>query len=122
MVYTYFEIGKLIVEHLQSGKDRASYGKQVSKSLSEELVKEFGNGFSERNSLKMKNFYQEYSISPTLSSEFKTKESSPLSVITENDKNLTLSERSPTQQTISVRFVLSWSHYVGSFSKRVCWS
>ncbi len=70
MVYTYFEIGRLIVEHLQDGKDRASYGKQVLKLLSEQLVKDFGNGFSDRNLLRMKTFYQEYSISPTLSRKF----------------------------------------------------
>jgi len=27
MVYTYFEIGRMIVEEEQSGKDRADYGK-----------------------------------------------------------------------------------------------
>jgi len=89
MVFTYFEIGRLIIEHFQGGKDRASYGKQVLKLLSEELIKEFGNGFSERNLLRMKTFYQEYSISPTLSSEFE-KVTSPL----------------------SAKFILSWSHYV----------
>lgn len=103
MVHTYFEIGRLIVEHLQGGKDRASYGKQILKMLSEELVEEFGNGFSERNLQRMKNFYQEYSISPTLSSEFKLKDSSILSVI---------HNESSVQQIQSVKFVLSWSHYV----------
>ncbi|MDD3050471.1 MAG: PDDEXK nuclease domain-containing protein [Candidatus Cloacimonetes bacterium] len=102
MVYTYFEIGRLIVEDIQKGEDRASYGKQVLKLLSEELVREFGNGFSERNLLRMKNFYQEYSISPTLSSEFKTLNSSIHSRISENQKS----------QTLSAKFILSWSHYV----------
>ncbi len=103
MVYTYFEIGRLIVEHLQNGKDRADYGKQTLKTLSEELVKEFGNGFSERNLLRMKTFYQEYSISPTLSSEFKTKASSMSS---------TIHKESSIQQTQPSNFILSWSHYV----------
>ena len=29
MVYTYFEIGRMIVEEEQNGKERAAYGKQV---------------------------------------------------------------------------------------------
>lgn len=103
MIHTYFEIGRLIVEHLQGGKDRADYGKQILRTLSDELVEEFGNGFSERNLQRMKNFYQEYSISPTLSSEFKLKDSSILSVI---------HNESSVQQIQSVKFVLSWSHYV----------
>lgn len=45
MVYTYFQIGRMIVEEEQSGKDRAEYGKQILKGLSEQLTKEFGKGF-----------------------------------------------------------------------------
>ena len=45
MVYTYFEIGRIIVEEEQSGKERAEYGKQILKGLSEQLTKEFGKGF-----------------------------------------------------------------------------
>ena len=33
MVYTYFEIGRMIVEDEQQGKERAEYGKQVLKKL-----------------------------------------------------------------------------------------
>ena len=46
MVYTYFEIGRMIVEEEQNGKDRAEYGKQLLKGLSEQLTNEFGKGFS----------------------------------------------------------------------------
>ena len=31
MVYTYFEIGRMIVEDEQQGKERAEYGKQILK-------------------------------------------------------------------------------------------
>ncbi|MEA1967762.1 MAG: DUF1016 N-terminal domain-containing protein [Thermodesulfobacteriota bacterium] len=88
MVYTYFEIGRMIVEHLQRGKDRADYGKQVLKSLSEQLTQEFGKGFSECNLLHMKNFYQGYSISQTPSAEFKSINSSTLSGISETEKGV----------------------------------
>ena len=45
MVCTYFEIGRIIVEEEQNGKDRAEYGKQILKVLSEQLTIEFGKGF-----------------------------------------------------------------------------
>ena len=45
MVKTYFEIGRLIVENEQNGKNRAEYGKETLKNLSERLTKDFGKGF-----------------------------------------------------------------------------
>lgn len=97
MVHTYFEIGRLIVEHLQDGEDRASYGKRVLKSLSEKLSRDFGKGFSVQNIERMRTFYQLYSkpfvenpISSTLLRKF-------------NDEN---------SGTPYSTFVLSWSHYV----------
>jgi len=45
MVITYFEIGKLIIEEEQNGKERAEYGKQIIKELSARLSIEFGKGF-----------------------------------------------------------------------------
>ena len=49
MVYAYFEIGRMIVEKEQKGKERAEYGKQILKELSSRLTKEFGRGFSVDN-------------------------------------------------------------------------
>jgi len=49
MVYTYFEIGRIIVEEEQKGKERAEYGKKILKRLSQKLNKEFGRGFSVDN-------------------------------------------------------------------------
>lgn len=63
MVYTYYEIGRMIVEDEQQGKKRAEYGKQVLKELSEKLTKEFGKGFSVQNLENMRKFYQIYSLS-----------------------------------------------------------
>jgi DUF1016 N-terminal domain len=45
MTLTYFEIGRMIVEEEQNGKERADYGKQIIKSISERLTNEFGKGF-----------------------------------------------------------------------------
>ena len=57
MVATYYEIGRLIVEEEQEGKERAKYGKQLIIELSEQLSKEFGKGFSVTNIRQMRNFY-----------------------------------------------------------------
>jgi len=70
MVYTYFDIGRMIVEDEQKGKGRAEYGKQVLKELSKKLTMDFGKGFSERNLEQMRQFYLIYSISQTLSAKF----------------------------------------------------
>ncbi|MDR2731661.1 MAG: DUF1016 N-terminal domain-containing protein, partial [Fibromonadaceae bacterium] len=49
MVEAYWQIGKRIVEEEQQGKERAAYGEEILKTLSKELTKEFGNGFSTRS-------------------------------------------------------------------------
>ena len=100
MVFSYFQIGKMIVEEEQQGKDRAEYGKQLIKGLSDKLTKEFGKGFSQRNIEQMRQFYLVYSKTQTLSAEFAQK------------KTQTLSAKSEIQQTMSVKFELSWSHYL----------
>ncbi|RLD44999.1 MAG: hypothetical protein DRI89_02345 [Bacteroidetes bacterium] len=71
MVYTYFDIGRLIIEEEQQGKFRAEYGKSVLKSLSYKLNKEIGKGFSVDNLENMRRFYLAYSKSETVSRNLK---------------------------------------------------
>ena len=54
MVLTYFEIGRMIIEEEQNGKERADYGKQLLSDLSQTLTKEFGKGFSVTNLQQMR--------------------------------------------------------------------
>ena len=61
MVYTYYEIGRRIVNQEQKGKDRAEYGKEILKQLSAALTKEFGKGFSQDNLKLFRRFYVVYS-------------------------------------------------------------
>lgn len=68
---TYFLIGKRIVEEEQGGVERAEYGKNLIKNLSKKLTENYGKGFSERNLEQMRKFYLTYSISQTVSAEFK---------------------------------------------------
>ncbi|WP_035108648.1 DUF1016 N-terminal domain-containing protein [Flavobacterium denitrificans] len=67
MTITYFEIGRIIVEEEQNGKDRAEYGKQLLKDLSKQLTKEFGRGFSIDNLENMRKLFLTFSKSETLS-------------------------------------------------------
>ena len=49
LLSTYWNGGRIIVEHEQENKERADYGKQTLKQLSKDLTKEFGKGFSVSN-------------------------------------------------------------------------
>lgn len=71
MTQTYFQIGKRIVEEEQGGEIRAEYGSALLKNLSNELIKEFGKGYSEQNLKNMRQFYSIYQKRQTVSSEFK---------------------------------------------------
>jgi predicted nuclease of restriction endonuclease-like (RecB) superfamily len=90
MVHTYFEIGRMIVEEEQEGKDRAEYGKQLLSGLSKVLTNEFGKGFSTTNIQQMRSFYLAY----------------------QNQQTLSANSKSEIQQTASADFKLSWSHYL----------
>lgn len=57
MLTTYWQIGKRIVEEEQNGRQRAEYGKQLLKQLSEALTEEFGKGFSAGTLYYMRQFY-----------------------------------------------------------------
>ncbi len=68
-----FEIGRRIVVLEQQGAERAEYGKALLKELAADLTVEFGNGFSKRNLLYMRQFYVTYrsrQIAQTVSAQF----------------------------------------------------
>ncbi len=66
MVEAYWYIGKQITE---AKGERAEYGKQLLKYLSQQLTNEFGAGFSERNLQQMRQFYLAFPIPHTLCAE-----------------------------------------------------
>lgn len=72
MLKAYFEIGRKIVEEEQKGKKRAGYGKRLIDSLSIELIKEFGKGFSQTALKNMRIFYIFYKdkIGQSVTDEF----------------------------------------------------
>lgn len=69
MVQAYWNIGKIIVEDEQHGKERADYGKALIKELSIRLTKEFGKGFSEQSLRNMRQFYYCFSIRSAMRSK-----------------------------------------------------
>ena len=60
MIITYFEIGRMIVEEEQNGKEMADHGSQLLSELSRNLTTEFGKGFSVTNLKQMRQFYLVY--------------------------------------------------------------
>ena len=93
MVYTYYEIGRKIVEQEQKGNNRADYGKEILKELSISLTKEFGKGYSVSNLKSFRQFYLVYSqdqIGQPLVSQF---------------NNLPVTSEGRV-------FFLSWVHYI----------
>jgi predicted nuclease of restriction endonuclease-like (RecB) superfamily len=103
MVYTYYEIGRMIVEDEQQGKQRAEYGKQVLKELSTRLTADFGKGFSVENLDRVRFFYQIYSKS--ISSTALTKSENSGADISSISQKSSAKFQHP-------HFQLSWSHYL----------
>ena len=68
MVMSYWEIGRLITED-ELKWERAEYGKQVLKKLSQRLSDEFGKGFDESNLRYMRLFFKAFPICDTLRHE-----------------------------------------------------
>lgn len=102
MTITYFEIGRIIVEEEQNGKDRAEYGKQLLKGLSKHLIKEFGKGFSVDNLQNMRKFYLTYSNSESLTRILQIRKKQTLSAeLNRLD-----------YQTLASFFKLTYTHYV----------
>ena len=100
MVYTYYEIGRMIVEDEQNGKRRADYGKQVLKNVAKQLSAKYGKGFSYSNLKQMRQFFLTYSNNAI---ELDTQ-------CLSNSKN---NDGKKDRQCLSFsKPTLSWSHYL----------
>ena len=105
MVYTYYEIGRYIVEYEQEGEYRAKYGKQVLAELSARLTEKLGKGWSAEHLRLIRNFYLVYSSQKIQNSvwEIQTNpkiQNTGLEIQTENGKQCL------------PNFTLPWSHYL----------
>ena len=123
MVTAYWLIGREIVLELQGGDERAEYGKQVIKNLSERLTHRYGKGFSAPTLWKFRQFYQAYSsceqtiLSPAgreLNSTPQSLDSDRGAILSPVGRELTITGKScPMGSEFKNGFLpqLSWSHY-----------
>lgn len=102
MVHTYWQVGRLILEHEQQGEQRAAYGKQQLQLLSAQLTAEFGKGFDVTNLRNMRRFYQAFPIRETVSLELSWSHYNVLSRI-ENPNARQWYQTEAAQQSWSVR-------------------
>lgn len=86
LLFTYWNIGRIIVEHEQDSNERAAYGKQTLKQLSKALTEEFGKGFSRSNLQNMRLFYLTYPKCRTLSGKLNWSHYCELLSISDPDK------------------------------------
>lgn len=98
MVFTYFSVGSMIVEELQSGKEKAGYGKKLLKKVSADLSKKLGKGFSVDNLENMRRFYLIYSTQIRISENGSR-------ILTNTLISEKLSRKLPSN-------FLTWSHYI----------
>lgn len=105
-VYTYYEIGRYIIEDEQGGKLRAEYGKGVLKRVSERLTERLGKGWSVDTLENARNFYNIYAKSEPVvrKSDAPIGKSEPVARILEITENRNL-------WSLNHRFTLPWSHY-----------
>lgn len=97
MLTAYFQIGKMIVEDEQDGKQRAGYAKETILRLSVALNGEFGKGYSISNLEYMRSFYLNYQERISQSAFGKSQEDIK------------------SQSVIGILeqpFQLSWTHYI----------
>lgn len=57
MITTYWNIGRRIVEEEQNGRERAQYGKELIKTLAQELTHAYGSGYTDRYLRAFRQFY-----------------------------------------------------------------
>ncbi len=86
LLSTYWNIGRIIVEHEQESKERAEYGKATLKELSKALTKEFGEGFSRSNLQNMRAFYLSYQKCQTVSGKLTWSHYCELLSISDDDR------------------------------------
>ncbi len=119
LVYTYYEVGRMIVEEEQGGRKRAQYGKAQLQELSKKLTAQLGKGFSVDNLQNMRNFYIAYSpteIYEKPSRKLTERKYEPVSRKSSGQQNRNRAAEINDGSAGLVRpipkFTLSWSHYL----------
>ncbi len=85
-VLMYWQIGKVILEEEQEGKERAAYGKFLIKNISETFQPQYGTGFSVRQLERCRQFYRTFPITTALRTQFSWTHYKTLMSIDNQDK------------------------------------
>ena len=91
MVYTYYGVGRYIVEDELANSERAAYGKKVLKQLAAKLYDKYGEGWTVDTLKRCRYFYKVYSSKSI---------------------GATLLPQLTKVHTVDPQFTLSWSHYL----------
>ena len=123
LTFTYWEIGRRIVQYEQGGKARAEYGEGTLVQLSQDLTGKHGRGFSKRNLEQMRAFYLGWEIAQTPSAQSRARAKIPPELRgglegsgqkflqpASGKSNVSQSTELGTMLPPMV-FPLSWSHY-----------
>lgn len=107
LLQTYWTVGKLISQKEHSEKHDEVSLRTMFVSLSSELTREVGKGFSRSNLFAMRNFYLRFQLpKAVLTPSGQTGKRSAKRVLTVSGQ-----KKSKEPQNLSVSYQLSWSHY-----------
>ena len=110
MAYTYYGVGKYIIEDEQQGEKRASYGKAVLKNLSMRLTDKYGTGWSVATLKNAKKFYSVYSEKTNGVYPIENKKGKHC--LANSMQETTGLNAMNTESAPMPSFTLSWSHYL----------
>jgi predicted nuclease of restriction endonuclease-like (RecB) superfamily len=103
LLFTYWNVGRLIVEKEKQEKFDDVSLRQMFIDLSKELTRELGKGFSRSNLFAMRSFHLRFSIDDTVLTVSGQK--------LKPQKSLTVSGQTVKKIGLTVSDQLSWSHY-----------
>ncbi len=111
MIITNWYIGQYIIEYEQKGQQRAEYGKQLLKHLSDDLTKEFGRGYSQRSLRQIRQFYIVFQNWQTVFANSDAEKWQTLSA-KNSQTNIQTNKIEPNSKILTSIPKLSWSHLV----------
>jgi predicted nuclease of restriction endonuclease-like (RecB) superfamily len=113
MVLAYWQVGRLIVEHDQHGRKRASYGEALLEELSRRLTQDFGRGYTTTNLRYMRQFYLLFPIHHALRDKSDSSSKQQASRSKHASRHSARDESTPSGTDLArvLRPELSWTHY-----------
>ncbi|MET0392990.1 MAG: PDDEXK nuclease domain-containing protein, partial [Chitinophagaceae bacterium] len=113
LLFTYWNIGKLIIDREKNDHYDEQTSRQLILHLSKDLTKQIGKGFSRSNLFNMRQFYLKFQYVQTLSGHQERREKNQL--LKPKSKSVQTVSGHKTNRTKSIGLMvsdqLSWSHY-----------